>query len=72
MNLFFVFGSGGSGAAGHPELSGSLPPGITRDSLLQLAGDAGSPSRSARSTSKSCAGRRRRRDHRGVRLRTAA
>ena len=29
------------GATGHPELSGSLLPGITRDSLLQLAGDAG-------------------------------
>ena len=41
MNLFFVFGSGGSARLVTPELSGSLLPGITRDSLLQLAGDAG-------------------------------
>ena len=43
MNLFFVFGSGGSARLVTPELSGSLLPGITRDSLLQLAGDAGFP-----------------------------
>ncbi|OBF23757.1 branched-chain amino acid aminotransferase [Mycobacterium sp. ACS4331] len=41
MNLFFVFGSGGSARLVTPELSGSLLPGITRDSLLQLAADAG-------------------------------
>lgn len=41
MNLFFVFGSGGSARLVTPELSGSLLPGITRDSLLQLASDAG-------------------------------
>jgi branched-chain amino acid aminotransferase len=41
MNLFFVFGSGGSTRLVTPELSGSLLPGITRDSLLQLAADAG-------------------------------
>ena len=41
MNLFFVFGSGGSARLVTPELSGSLLPGITRDSLLQLANDAG-------------------------------
>ncbi len=41
MNLFFVFGSGGSARLVTPELSGALLPGITRDSLLQLAGDAG-------------------------------
>ncbi len=41
MNLFFVFGSGGAARLVTPELSGSLLPGITRDSLLQLAGDAG-------------------------------
>jgi branched-chain amino acid aminotransferase len=41
MNLFFVFGSGGSTRLVTPELSGSLLPGITRDSLLQLATDAG-------------------------------
>jgi branched-chain amino acid aminotransferase len=41
MNLFFVFGSGGSARLVTPELSGSLLPGITRNSLLQLAIDAG-------------------------------
>src|ERR1700741_1837592 len=41
MNLFFVFGSAGSARLVTPELSGSLLPGITRDSLLQLATDAG-------------------------------
>lgn len=41
MNLFFVFGSGGTARLVTPELSGSLLPGITRDSLLQLATDAG-------------------------------
>jgi len=41
MNLFFVFGSGGTARLVTPELSGSLLPGITRNSLLQLAGDAG-------------------------------
>jgi branched-chain amino acid aminotransferase len=41
MNLFFVFGSGGSARLVTPELTGTLLPGITRDSLLQLAIDAG-------------------------------
>jgi branched-chain amino acid aminotransferase len=41
MNLFFVFGSGGSARLVTPELNGSLLPGITRNSLLQLATDAG-------------------------------
>ncbi|MFW0791726.1 branched-chain amino acid aminotransferase [Gordonia sp. CPCC 205333] len=41
MNLFFVFGSGADARLVTPELSGSLLPGITRDSLLQLATDAG-------------------------------
>jgi branched-chain amino acid aminotransferase len=41
MNIFFVFGSGGSARLVTPELSGSLLPGITRNSLLQLATDAG-------------------------------
>lgn len=43
MNLFFVFGSGSDARLVTPELSGSLLPGITRDSLLQLAADAGYP-----------------------------
>ena len=41
MNLFFVFGSGDSAEVVTPELSGSLLPGVTRDSLLQLARDLG-------------------------------
>ena len=41
MNLFFVYGSGGTARLVTPELSGSLLPGITRDSLLHLAIDAG-------------------------------
>lgn len=41
MNLFFVFGSGADAHVVTPELSGSLLPGITRDSILQLAADAG-------------------------------
>lgn len=41
MNLFFVFGSGGSARLVTPELTGTLLPGITRNSLLQLAADAG-------------------------------
>ncbi|MBB4685164.1 branched-chain amino acid aminotransferase [Amycolatopsis jiangsuensis] len=41
MNLFFVFGSGEQARVVTPELSGSLLPGVTRKSLLQLARDAG-------------------------------
>ena len=41
MNLFFVFGSGSEARLVTPELSGSLLPGITRNSLLTLATDAG-------------------------------
>jgi branched-chain amino acid aminotransferase len=41
MNLFFVLGSGPGAKIVTPELSGSLLPGVTRDSLLQLARDAG-------------------------------
>lgn len=40
-NLFFVFGSGATATLVTPELSGSLLAGITRDSLLTLAADAG-------------------------------
>ncbi|MEU7140723.1 branched-chain amino acid aminotransferase [Nocardia sp. NPDC046473] len=42
-NLFFVFGSGSEARLVTPELSGSLLPGITRDSLLTLAADSGYP-----------------------------
>src|SRR5690606_21488995 len=41
MNLFFVFGSGPDAEVVTPELSGSLLPGITRSSLLELAGRLG-------------------------------
>ncbi|MGC0364530.1 branched-chain amino acid aminotransferase [Rhodococcus sp. 27YEA15] len=41
MNLFFVFGSGPDARLVTPSLSGSLLPGITRDSLLTLAADSG-------------------------------
>ncbi|EHY90773.1 branched-chain amino acid aminotransferase, group II [Saccharomonospora azurea NA-128] len=41
MNLFFVFGSGSDARVVTPELSGSLLPGVTRDSLLRLASDFG-------------------------------
>lgn len=40
-NLFFVFGSGSEARLVTPELSGSLLPGITRDTLLTLAADSG-------------------------------
>ncbi|TDP30850.1 branched-chain amino acid aminotransferase [Nocardia ignorata] len=42
-NLFFVFGTGSQARLVTPELSGSLLPGITRDSLLTLAADSGYP-----------------------------
>jgi branched-chain amino acid aminotransferase len=41
MNLFFVFGSGTDARVVTPELTGSLLPGVTRKSLLQLASDFG-------------------------------
>ncbi|RVW05600.1 branched-chain amino acid aminotransferase [Rhodococcus xishaensis] len=41
MNLFFIFGSGPEARLVTPSLSGSLLPGITRDSLVTLATDAG-------------------------------
>jgi len=41
MNLFFVYGTGEDAEIVTPELSGSLLPGVTRDSLLQLAHSMG-------------------------------
>ncbi|MFF7307727.1 branched-chain amino acid aminotransferase [Streptomyces sp. NPDC008137] len=41
MNLFFVFGSGPGARLVTPRLSGSLLPGVTRDSILTLARDLG-------------------------------
>jgi branched-chain amino acid aminotransferase len=41
MNLFFVYGSGPSARIMTPALTGTMLPGITRDSLLRLAPDLG-------------------------------
>ncbi|MBB4933632.1 branched-chain amino acid aminotransferase [Lipingzhangella halophila] len=41
MNLFFVFGSGDDAQLMTPALTGTLLPGITRDSLLKLAPELG-------------------------------
>ncbi|TDE32819.1 branched-chain amino acid aminotransferase [Actinomadura sp. 6K520] len=41
MNLFFVLGSGVEARVVTPRLSGSLLPGVTRDSLLRVASDLG-------------------------------
>jgi branched-chain amino acid aminotransferase len=41
MNLFFVLGSGADAELVTPELSGSLLPGITRDSIIAVAGELG-------------------------------
>ncbi|MBS2961787.1 branched-chain amino acid aminotransferase [Actinocrinis puniceicyclus] len=49
-NVFFVYGSGDQARLLTPELSGSLLPGITRDSLLQAAADLGIPAAEGRIT----------------------
>lgn len=41
MNLFFVFGEGGDARLLTPALTGTLLPGITRDSLLVLGRELG-------------------------------
>jgi branched-chain amino acid aminotransferase len=41
MNLYFVYGSGEDARIVTPRLTGTLLPGITRDSLLTLANDLG-------------------------------
>jgi branched-chain amino acid aminotransferase len=41
MNLYFVYGSEGSARLVTPELTGALLPGVTRDSILQVASDLG-------------------------------
>jgi branched-chain amino acid aminotransferase len=43
MNLFFVYGKGPQARLLTPALTGSLLPGITRDTLLKLAPDLGIP-----------------------------
>ena len=45
MNLYFVYGSGADARLVTPALTGSLLPGITRDSLLTLGSDLGYPGR---------------------------
>jgi branched-chain amino acid aminotransferase len=44
-NLYFVYGSGDDARLMTPALTGSLLPGITRDSLLTVAADLGIPAR---------------------------
>jgi branched-chain amino acid aminotransferase len=41
MNLFFVLGSGADAELVTPELTGTLLPGITRDSLITVARELG-------------------------------
>jgi branched-chain amino acid aminotransferase len=41
MNMFFVYGSGSSARLVTPRLTGTLLPGVTRDSILTLARDLG-------------------------------
>ena len=48
MNLYFVYGSGSDAAVVTPTLTGSLLPGITRDSLLRLAPTLGIPAEEGR------------------------
>jgi branched-chain amino acid aminotransferase len=48
MNLFFVLGSGDSARLLTPALTGTLLPGITRDSLLKLAAHMGIPAEEGR------------------------
>jgi branched-chain amino acid aminotransferase len=43
MNLYFVYGSGAEARLLTPALTGTLLPGITRDSLLKIAPDLGIP-----------------------------
>ena len=69
MNLFFVLGSGDDAELVTPELTGTLLPGITRDSLITVARDWATPSPSGCSAWTSGARRRRRHGHRDLRLR---
>ena len=48
MNLFFVYGSGANARLVTPPLTGTLLPGVTRDSLLTLGPDLGLPGREER------------------------
>ena len=67
MNLFFVYGDT---PASTPALTGTLLPGITRDSILTLAPDLGLTGRGGPHLDRGVAGGLRvRRAHRGLRLR---
>ncbi len=48
MNVWFVYGSGADARIMTPALTGSLLPGITRDSLLKLGPDLGIPAYEAK------------------------
>jgi branched-chain amino acid aminotransferase len=48
MNLFFVYGTGADARLVTPALTGTLLPGITRSSLLELAPSMGIPAREGR------------------------
>jgi branched-chain amino acid aminotransferase len=48
MNLFFVYGTGTDARMLTPALTGTLLPGVTRDSLLALAPDLGVPAEEGR------------------------
>ena len=70
MNLFFVYGSGASARITTPALTGTLLPGITRDSLLRIAPDLGIGASEGRiSVDDWQSGCESGRDHRGVRVR---
>lgn len=47
MNMFFVYGSGRAARLVTPALTGTLLPGLTRDTLLTLAPDLGIPAQEA-------------------------
>ena len=70
MNLFFVYGSGPDARIMTPALTGTLLPGVTRDSLLTLGPDLGIPTEEGTISVDAVAGRLRvRRADRGLRLR---
>ena len=70
MNLYFVYGSGPSARIVTPALTGTLLPGVTRDSLLTLAADLGYTAEEGKiSTDEWREGDAVRRPHRGVRVR---
>lgn len=50
MNLYFVFGRGADARIMTPELTGTLLPGVTRESLLKVASDIGIPASEGRIT----------------------